>query len=277
MPNPDNKESPAISDPDHAKNTVEMGLEMIDLIKEVREEHGVPVNMRIGIHTGSVLSGLIGLRKWQFDIWSNDATIANHMESSGQPGMVHITEKTKECLGSNFEYLDVKQMEDEVILESGLKTFLIRGKETIQPLRERIKIVETIREVDEVKSDAVGRQFSNDSGIGSNETLQRSSRSVMIQDEPEIRTYERTSTGRRHSAMVHDRRHSLSGQGGRRSSIKPSRERSNSVYSNDEEGGSKRRKSIMMDSSLKGFKSMMENTEKFMEKEIEELPIRMQE
>lgn len=46
----------------------------------------VNVDMRIGIHSGSVLSGLIGVRKWQFDVWSNDATIANHMEQTGAAG-----------------------------------------------------------------------------------------------------------------------------------------------------------------------------------------------
>lgn len=46
----------------------------------------VNVDMRIGIHSGSVLSGLIGVRKWQFDVWSNAATIANHMEQTGSAG-----------------------------------------------------------------------------------------------------------------------------------------------------------------------------------------------
>ena len=64
----------------------------------MREESQINIDMRIGVHTGMVLSGLLGLRKWQYDIWSIDTMKANEMEHNGKAGFVHVTKTTLDLI-----------------------------------------------------------------------------------------------------------------------------------------------------------------------------------
>ena len=71
---------------DHARSCVLMGLAMINAIEEFDIDNDEQVDMRVGVHSGSVNCGIVGTRKFKFDIFSNDVTLANKMESTGKPG-----------------------------------------------------------------------------------------------------------------------------------------------------------------------------------------------
>lgn len=89
---------------DHAKCCVEMGLAMCIAIKQFDDDHCEEVNMRVGVHTGTVLCGLVGTRRFKFDVWSHDVTLANMMESEGRPGCVHVSDCTYNFISQDYEF-----------------------------------------------------------------------------------------------------------------------------------------------------------------------------
>ncbi|XP_064436943.1 adenylate cyclase type 7 isoform X3 [Mirounga angustirostris] len=123
-----------VSLPTHARNCVKMGLDMCEAIKQVREATGVDISMRVGIHSGNVLCGVIGLRKWQYDVWSHDVSLANRMEAAGVPGRVHITEATLNHLDKAYEVEDGHgQQRDPYLKEMNIRTYLVIDPRSRQP------------------------------------------------------------------------------------------------------------------------------------------------
>ena len=75
---------------------LELGFKMIDIIKRVREEINFKdLHMRIGIHTGRIIGGVIGTGVIRYDLYGQDVLIANKMESSGESDAIHVSESTK--------------------------------------------------------------------------------------------------------------------------------------------------------------------------------------
>src|SRR6185312_16049389 len=87
--------------PDHAERVVRMAMEMIDAVAKTTGPHG-PIQVRIGIHTGPVVAGVIGEQKIAYDLWGDTVNLASRLESYGIPGMIQISEMTAELLPSTI-------------------------------------------------------------------------------------------------------------------------------------------------------------------------------
>lgn len=119
--------------PDHAYCCVEMGLGMIQAIEQFCQEKREMVNMRVGVHTGTVLCGILGMKRFKFDVWSNDVNLANLMEQLGVAGKVHLSQATANFLDDRYQHEDgqvIERIGQSVVADQlkGLKTYLISSR-----------------------------------------------------------------------------------------------------------------------------------------------------
>ncbi len=93
----------AIADPVAA--IADLALDMQTAISSFQDEQGRPLALRIGIHSGSVVAGVIGIRKFIYDLWGDAVNVASRMESQGEPGQIQVTETVYQVLRSRYEFV----------------------------------------------------------------------------------------------------------------------------------------------------------------------------
>jgi class 3 adenylate cyclase len=111
-------------------DVVELGFKMIEIIGRVREEVDFDgLHMRIGIHTGKIIGGVIGTGIIRYDLYGHDVLIANKMESSGQQDKVHISQATKEMIERSSQQRRYNFIEDDDVeiqaLQTTVKTYFL--------------------------------------------------------------------------------------------------------------------------------------------------------
>jgi adenylate cyclase len=89
---------------DHVQAIAEMGLDMLRAIAQFNRKHGTNLNLCVGINTGPVVAGVIGTKKFSYDLWGDTVNLASRMESHGLAGRIQVTETTYQHLQHLYSF-----------------------------------------------------------------------------------------------------------------------------------------------------------------------------
>ena len=112
-----------------AQAVVEMALEMQEIIQHIKRNDGKTFQLRIGINTGTVVAGVIGLKRYSYDLWGDAVNIASRMESHGDIGRIHLSESTYQRIKGHYKVeprgrIDVKG-------RGPMNTYFLLGRKTL--------------------------------------------------------------------------------------------------------------------------------------------------
>ncbi len=90
--------------PDHAETMAQMALKMREATAQYAKEKGLNLQLRIGLNSGPVVAGVIGSKKFIYDLWGDTVNLASRMESTGVPGEIQVTRSLYERLKGGFDF-----------------------------------------------------------------------------------------------------------------------------------------------------------------------------
>lgn len=118
--------------PDHATAIVAMAIDMQKALLKINHQTGESFSIRIGINTGPVVAGVIGIKKFIYDLWGDTVNTASRMESHGQPGAIQITESTYQLIKDRYR---AKSQGKMMIKGKGeMETYLVTSGATDSPI-----------------------------------------------------------------------------------------------------------------------------------------------
>lgn len=117
------------ADPKHAVRCARLAQSIHKIASTYSRPGGSPIKMRIGLHTGSLVAGIIGSDKFAYDVWGDIVNVGSRVESASSPGQTLVTQKTKQDIAS--------QMDKDEFHFGSRQTVTISGREAIDvyPLR----------------------------------------------------------------------------------------------------------------------------------------------
>lgn len=111
----------------HAADVAIMALDMLAALADLNRERGLKLAMRIGLNSGPVVAGVIGSRKFTYDLWGVTVNLADRVQSSGLPNRVNVSANTRELLKNDFRLVERGMVDCKGVGQ--VRTYLVEGRQ----------------------------------------------------------------------------------------------------------------------------------------------------